>query len=70
VAPGGAKRLIGIVVGSRAMFEDLTRFVTAAHIRPAIDRVFEFGQAREAVAYLSSAGHFGKVVIDVGQATA
>jgi NADPH:quinone reductase-like Zn-dependent oxidoreductase len=66
----GAKRLVGISVGSRTMFEDLNRFVAAARIRPAIDRVFKFGQAREAVAYLSSAGHFGKVVIEVGQATA
>jgi NADPH:quinone reductase-like Zn-dependent oxidoreductase len=62
----GAKRLIGILVGSRSMFEDLSRFVTATRIRPAIDRVFEFGQAREALSFLSSAGHFGKVVINVG----
>jgi NADPH:quinone reductase-like Zn-dependent oxidoreductase len=41
-------------------------FVAATRIRPAIDRVFEFDQAREALAYLSSAGHFGKIVIDVG----
>jgi NADPH:quinone reductase-like Zn-dependent oxidoreductase len=62
----GAIRLTGIVVGSRAMFEDLNRFVAAARIRPVIDRVFEFGHAREALAYLSSGGHFGKVVINVG----
>ena len=30
----GAKRLMGIVVGSRTMFEDLNRFVAAARIRP------------------------------------
>jgi NADPH:quinone reductase-like Zn-dependent oxidoreductase len=61
----GARRLIGIVVGSRSMFEDLNRFVAAARIRPSIDRVFRFDQASEAIAYLSSAGHFGKIVIDV-----
>ena len=59
-------RVQGIFVGSRAMFEDLNRFVTAAKIRPTIDRVFSFDQAREAYAYLESANHFGKVVIKVG----
>jgi NADPH:quinone reductase-like Zn-dependent oxidoreductase len=48
------------------MFEDLNRFVTAAKIRPTIDRVFSFDQAREAYAYLEAANHFGKVVIKVG----
>jgi NADPH:quinone reductase-like Zn-dependent oxidoreductase len=62
----GAKRLMGIVVGSRTMFEDLNRFVAAARIRPVIDRVFEFENAREALGFLSSGGHFGKVVINVG----
>jgi NADPH:quinone reductase-like Zn-dependent oxidoreductase len=66
----GAKRMTGIVVGSRTMFEDLNRFVSAALIRPVIDRVFEFGHAREALAYLSSGAHFGKVVIKVGGSAA
>jgi NADPH:quinone reductase-like Zn-dependent oxidoreductase len=61
----GAKRLIGITVGSRVMLEDLSRFVQHARIRPAIDRSFDFDQAREAYAYLEAAGHFGKVVIEV-----
>jgi NADPH:quinone reductase-like Zn-dependent oxidoreductase len=47
------------------MFEDLNRFVTAAAIRPVIDKVFPFDQARDAYAYLESANHFGKVVIKV-----
>jgi NADPH:quinone reductase-like Zn-dependent oxidoreductase len=68
IAPllNGAKRLIGIAVGSRAMFEDLNRFVAAAEIHPVIDRVFGFDQAREAYAHLQAAGHFGKIVIKVG----
>jgi NADPH:quinone reductase-like Zn-dependent oxidoreductase len=63
----GAKRLIGVGVGSRTMFDDLNRFVAAAGIRPAIDKVFAFDQAREAYAYLKAAGHFGKIVISVGE---
>jgi NADPH:quinone reductase-like Zn-dependent oxidoreductase len=62
----GSKRLAGITVGSRTMFEDLNRFVAAARIRPVIDRVFSFDRAREAYAYLKAAGHFGKIVITVG----
>jgi NADPH:quinone reductase-like Zn-dependent oxidoreductase len=62
----GHKRLIGIGVGSRAMFEALNRFVALANIRPVVDRVFAFEQAREALAYLETAAHFGKVVIKVG----
>jgi NADPH:quinone reductase-like Zn-dependent oxidoreductase len=62
----GHKRLTGIAVGSRSMFEALNRFVALANIRLVVDRVFEFGQAREAFSYLESANHFGKVVIKVG----
>jgi NADPH:quinone reductase-like Zn-dependent oxidoreductase len=62
----GAKRLTGIFVGSRTMAEDLYRFVETADIRPVVDRVFDFDRAREAYAHLEAAGHFGKVVIKVG----
>ena len=62
----GAKRACGIFVGSRNMFEDLNRFVALNRIRPAIDRIFPFEQAREAFAYLDAGLHFGKVVIRVG----
>jgi NADPH:quinone reductase-like Zn-dependent oxidoreductase len=62
----GNKRLIGISVGSRTMFEDLNRFVAAKQIRPVIDRIFAFEEAREAQAYLESGSHFGKIVIGVG----
>ena len=61
----GAKRLIGILVGSRTMFKDLNRYVAAARIRPAVGRVFSFEEAREAFDYLESGSHFGKVVIKV-----
>jgi len=53
----------GIYVGSRAMFEDMNRAITAHQMRPVIDRVFPFAEAAAAYAYLQSAAHFGKVVI-------
>ncbi|MCD2517838.1 NAD(P)-dependent alcohol dehydrogenase [Massilia sp. G4R7] len=60
-----AKRLVGIFVGSRTMLEDVMRFVDVTGVKPAIDRVFPFGQANEAYRYMESGSHFGKVVIDV-----
>jgi NADPH:quinone reductase-like Zn-dependent oxidoreductase len=60
---GGSKRLAGVLVGSRAMTEDVVRFVELAGIRPVIDKLFDFADAREAYAYLGGAQHFGKVVI-------
>jgi len=60
----GAIRLLGVLVGSRAMTERLARFVELHRIRPVIDRTFGFDQVPEAYAYLESAQHLGKVVID------
>mgnify|MGYP001761685978 CR=1 FL=1 len=62
---GSAKRIAGILVGSRDMLEALSSFVSENAIHPVIDRVFSFDQAREAYAYLKSGSHFGKVVIEV-----
>jgi NADPH:quinone reductase-like Zn-dependent oxidoreductase len=59
-------RLRGIFVGSAAMARALNAFVDAHGIRPVIDRVFDFADAKAALAYQSSPGLFGKVVIRVG----
>ena len=56
-------RVQGISVGSRDSFEALLRACTELQLHPIIDRVFSFHQASEAVAYLESGDHFGKVVI-------
>jgi NADPH:quinone reductase-like Zn-dependent oxidoreductase len=61
----GALRVSGVYVGSRAMLEDLSRFVGLHRIRPVVDRVFPFAEARKAYEYLDSGSHFGKVVIAV-----
>jgi NADPH:quinone reductase-like Zn-dependent oxidoreductase len=61
----GAKHVTGIYVGSLAMLEDLARFVSLHKIKPVVDRVFPFDQARKAYEYLDSGSHFGKVVISV-----
>jgi NADPH:quinone reductase-like Zn-dependent oxidoreductase len=53
----------GIYVGSREMFEAMNQVIQQHQIKPIIDRVFPFAEARKAYHYLKSAAHFGKVVI-------
>ena len=60
---GATIRSIG--VGDRAALEDLVRAVSGAGIRPVIDRVFAFDEARQAFEHLQAAAHVGKVVIQV-----
>jgi NADPH:quinone reductase-like Zn-dependent oxidoreductase len=55
----------GIFVGSRQTFEDLNRAVTVARSKPVIGRTFAFGQLREALEYMRSGSHFGKIVIRI-----
>jgi NADPH:quinone reductase-like Zn-dependent oxidoreductase len=58
-------RMQGIFVGSREMFEDMNRFIEEKKLKPVIDRTFEFGELKEALRYLESGAHFGKVVITI-----
>ena len=58
-----ALRVAGIYVGSVAMFERVVRAIETVHLEPVIDRVFPFGDTKEAFAHLASGAHFGKVVI-------
>lgn len=50
-------------VGSREHFEQMNRAISAAKIRPVIDRVFDFAEAPAAFDYFAQAAHVGKVVI-------
>ena len=58
-----ALRLSGILVGSRKMFEDMNRALALNELHPILDRVFAFDEAPQALAYLQSGAHFGKIVI-------
>ena len=58
-------RVQGIFVGSRKMFEAMNRAIGVAQLHPIVDRVFGFDQAKEALKYMESAAHFGKVVVRV-----
>lgn len=57
--------LKGIINGPRDRFEEMCRFYQQHGVQPAVDRVFEFGQARDALKYLFEGSHFGKVVVRV-----
>ena len=72
VAPGevdpvhillGGVVLRGTEVGSREMFAAMARSIEQSRISPVIDRTFDFHALPEALRYLESGGHFGKVVI-------
>jgi NADPH:quinone reductase-like Zn-dependent oxidoreductase len=58
-------RLQGIYVGSRTLFEAMNRAIAQAQLKPVIDRIFPFSEARAAYDYLASGSHFGKVVIAI-----
>jgi NADPH:quinone reductase-like Zn-dependent oxidoreductase len=60
-----AVRLQGIFVGSREMFEDMNEFIREHYLKPVVDEVFEFENAKEAFKYMESGSHFGKVVIKI-----
>ena len=55
----------GIASGSRAMLLNLVRAAEANGIVPVVDRSFAFADAPAAYAYLDSAAHMGKVVINL-----
>lgn len=56
-------RIQGIYVGSHSMFESMNRALTQNQMRPVIDSVYEGAQIQEALRFMESAGHFGKIVI-------
>jgi NADPH:quinone reductase-like Zn-dependent oxidoreductase len=56
-------RLQGIYVGSRADFEEMNRAITLHRLKPQIDKVFSFPDAREALEMMNSSSHFGKITI-------
>jgi NADPH:quinone reductase-like Zn-dependent oxidoreductase len=62
---GRRANLQGMSVGSTEMFEAMNRAIAAARLKPVIDRVFSFDDARDAFRYLDSGAHFGKVVVRV-----
>jgi len=53
----------GLYVGSTQMFEAMNRAIEANGLKPVIDKVFPFAEAKAAYQHLKSQKHFGKIVI-------
>jgi NADPH:quinone reductase-like Zn-dependent oxidoreductase len=53
----------GIYVGSRADFEAMNAFIESHHVKPVVDRVFDFKDAKAAFDLMESDKFFGKIVI-------
>ena len=45
------------------MFEQMNRAIALHRLKPVIDRVFGFAQFGDALRYMESGAHFGKVVV-------
>ena len=58
-------RIQGIYVGSRQDFLEMNKAIILAELRP-IGETFPWSQAREVLARLEEASHFGKLVLTVG----
>ena len=56
-------RIQGVLVGSRDTFEAMNRAIALHELRPVIDRVFTFEEARQAFGHMASDSHFGKICI-------
>ena len=62
-----AVKLQGIFVGSRQMFEAMNLMLCQhEYIKPVIDKTFEFNEVKDALKYMESGSHFGKIVVKIG----
>jgi NADPH:quinone reductase-like Zn-dependent oxidoreductase len=59
-------RVQGLYVGNRQMFEAMNRAIEADGLKPVIDKVFPFAEAKDAYRHMKSQNHFGKIVISHG----
>ncbi|KAB8237497.1 zinc-dependent alcohol dehydrogenase family protein [Aspergillus alliaceus] len=57
--------LKGIINGPKDRFEEMVAFYEKERIQPVVNKVFEFGEAKEAFKFLAGGSHFGKVVVRV-----
>ena len=58
-------RITGVYVGSRQMFEEMNCVFEQQQLRPVIDRVYPMTEVKEALRYMESARHFGKIVLQL-----
>lgn len=61
---GNSAKLQGLSVGSRDMFEAMCRFIELKQIRPVVDKVVPWTEAKAAIAAMGAGEHFGKIVLE------
>lgn len=57
--------LVGLLNGPRDRVVEMLAYYEEHGIKPVIDRVFRFEEAKEALEYMWSGSHFGKVVLKI-----
>ena len=60
-----ALRVIGVFVGSCEMFESMNAAVDRSGIKPVIGRTFSFEEVQEALSFMKSGEHFGKIAVSI-----
>jgi NADPH:quinone reductase-like Zn-dependent oxidoreductase len=60
---GSNRTVSGIYVGSRSDFEAMNAFIAKHGIKPVIDKVFEYQDAKSAYDLMENGNFFGKIVI-------
>lgn len=60
------QRLQGVTVGSVEDLQAMADAIAANGMKPVVDRVFPFADAKAAFAHMASGAHFGKVGIEMG----
>ncbi len=58
-------RLQGVLVGHRESFEAMNRAISHHQLRPVVDRVSPWTDARAAFEHLAAGRHFGKVCLEI-----
>lgn len=61
---GNSAKLQGLSVGSRDMFESMCRAMELHRIRPVVDKVYPWTEARAAFEAMRGGEHFGKIVLE------
>jgi len=56
-------RIQGIFVGSRVMFEQMNKAIEFHKLKPVIDKTFAWTELKEALLYMESQKHFGKICL-------
>jgi NADPH:quinone reductase-like Zn-dependent oxidoreductase len=59
------QRLQGVTVGSVEDLKAMTEAIAAHRMKPVIDKIFPFDQAKQAFFHMESGAHFGKVAVAI-----